>query len=42
MPGLSCKNLLITNIKDIPFGFFYCIIDASNVKEQYLGLLPFR
>ena len=42
MPGLLGKNLLITNIKDIPFGFFYCVIDASDVKQEYLGLLPFR
>lgn len=42
MPGLSVKNYLITNIKDIPFGFFYCDIDTTDVKQEYLGLLPFK
>lgn len=42
MPGLTCKNLITTNIKNIPFGFFYCTIDATDVKQEYLGLLPFR
>lgn len=42
MPGLKCKNILITNSKDMPFGFLYCVIDTTNVKQQYLGLLPLR
>lgn len=44
MPGLNCKKIFIKNkdIKDVGFGFFYCIIDSSNVTQKYIGLLPYR
>jgi hypothetical protein len=44
MPGLSCRKLLLShndNIQDL-FGFFYCIVDATQVKCEYLGLLPLK
>ena len=42
MAGLMCikqtlfKNSHLENL----FGFYYCIIDASKVKNEYIGLLP--
>lgn len=42
MPGLDCKQIFITSSQNIPFGFFYCIIDATKVNNEYLGLLPFK
>ena len=44
MPGLSCRKLLLSDNKSIEnlFGFFYCRIDATQVKCNYLGLLPLR
>lgn len=44
MPGLTCRKILITtndNIENL-FGFFYCIVDATQVTCDYLGLLPLR
>lgn len=44
MPGLSCNKVLVYTNPDLDklFGFFFCYIDATNVKCEYLGLLPFR
>lgn len=44
MAGLVCTKVFIidSNEKEIPFGFFYCIVDATSVDVKYLGLLPLR
>lgn len=46
MPGLTCRhyNFIDNNSIDYEdlFGFFHCKVDATNVKAEYLGLLPVR
>lgn len=42
MPGLTCKKILMGGKNEITFGWFYCVIDATNVTHKYLGLLPVR
>ena len=44
MPGLSCRKIFLTTNENIDnlFGFFYCMVDATQVKSEYLGLLPLR
>lgn len=44
MPGLTCSKILLTTDTNIDnlFGFFYCIVDTTNVTNKYLGLLPLR
>lgn len=46
MPGVNCRQYYYIDsehmsIHDL-FGFFHCMIDASQVKVEYLGLLLTR
>lgn len=46
MPGLICRHYNYMDSEHIDFldlfGFYNCNIDATNVKADYLGLLPVR
>lgn len=44
MPGLECrKHYLFDDVSvENLFGFFYCDVDATNVRSEYIGLLPVR